>query len=323
MCEALDERSENLWERLLRLPPMFQFARCTHSPPASVLAASRLATKTLALLPCEFPPPVSYQGYLSYIELDGMEITYIKHIQPITVTSLSLDIEYLIVSKEETLTTIKTLSFGESCRLPLSATEGVILFGVPKDCLRGASLNQHLVANLNITNYIQCCFKHLFKDLQIAHSYQASIIVLQGFQQRMLNILNDQYCHCPTICGQYPISESETPISLDIAIQFIQDQPGWSFSPQMLAKLSNTSERTIYYQFKHYTQTSPYRFHLRRRLFKAREQILSESGYDETIAYHAVNSGFFHLSRFSSLYKDIFGELPSETKAKRSLLATH
>lgn len=312
-----------LWDSLLARPPMFQFAQCSHSSPQTVITASKHATKAITITPAEHPPPFSYKGYFSFFEDDAIEIMYIEPMQSIAITLLSPDIEYLSISLKELNLPSKIRLFAcrETFKLPEGTTEGFILFGVKKVFLKGLSLYSILACNGNQEHYLKCCFKHLLKDLQIANNHQASITALQSFKLRLSEVLQIQYCHCPAACGEYPVSITKNPTSLEIAIQFIHSQPSWEFSSEKLAKLANISERSLYYQFKHYTQTSPYQYYLKNRLFKAREHIISESGYDETIAYHAVNSGFFHLSRFSSAYKDIFGELPSSTKSKRTTLA--
>jgi len=320
MCDKLKDKPTIQWDSLLAHPPMFQFALCAHSSPQTVLAASKLVNSSLAISPGELPNPFSFKGYLSYFEGFGLEIMVIKPMQVINVTLLSTDIEYLFISQESQKQSFKitALSYNEVLTLTTPSTEGLTLLGIQKN-IGEQSLAYRLATDKNIKPYLKCCFEHLFKDLHIANNHHASLSALQSFKQRLSGLVNQQYC--PADFGDYPINANDTPASLESAIHFIQTHPGWEFSPQALAKHVSISERNLYYQFKRYTKTSPYQFHLRNRLLKAREQIISESGYDETIAYHAVNSGFFHLSRFSSLYKESFGELPSSTKYKRAMLA--
>ena len=321
MCEALEDNPKKLWDSLLPRPPMFQFALCAHSSPQTVLSASKLVNSSLAITPSESPSPFSFKGYLSYFEGLGFEIMYINPMQVINVTLLSPDLEYLLISleRENQSPEIITLAHNEIFTFPIQSKEGVILFGIQKNIIGDQPLAKFLANDENFKHYLKCNFEHLFEDLHIANNHHASISALQNFKQRLSGLINHQ--HCPAVCGKYSISDNGPPASLESAIRFIQEHPSWKFSPQFLAKQVNMSERNLYYQFKRYTKTSPYQFHLRSRLLKTREQIISESGYDETIAYHAVNSGFFHLSRFSSLYKENFGELPSNTKYKRTMLA--
>ena len=321
MCDTLEDKPKTLWDSILQNPPMFQFALCAHSSPQTVLAASKFVNSSLVITPGELSSPFSFKGYLSFFECLGFEIMYIKPMQEINITLLSPDLEYLLISleRESQSPRIITLAHNEIFALPIQSTEGIILFGIQKNIIGYQSLAKRLANDENFKHYLKCNFQHLFEDLHIANNHYASISALQNFKQRLLGLINHQ--HCPAVCGEYPISANDPPASLESAIRFIQEHPGWEFSPQFLAKKVNISERSLYSHFKRYTKTSPYQFHLRSRLLKAREQIISEIGYDETIAYHAVNSGFFHLSRFSSLYKDIFGELPSNTKSKRAMLA--
>lgn len=52
------------------------------------------------------------------------------------------------------------------------------------------------------------------------------------------------------------------------------------------------------------------------RLQKARQRLLTANG-DVQVTTVALDSGFFHLSRFAQAYKKAFGERPSETLARR------
>jgi len=325
MCDTVNDPLITLWHSLLARPPMFQFAQCAHSSPQTVIAASKHATKAITITPTEQPPPFSYKGYFSFFEDDAIEIMCIKPMQSIAITLLTPDIEYLSISLEKLnqSSKVRLLTYSDILKLPHDSTEGFILLGLRKSFLNGLSLHSALACNNNLEHYLRCCIEHLLKDLQMANKHEASISALKSFKSRLSEIIKIQFCHCPSVCGEYPISVNENPASLESAMHFIHNQPSWEFSSRKLAKLANTSERNLYYQFKHYTQTSPYQYYLKNRLFKAREHIISESGYDETIAYHAVNSGFFHLSRFSSTYKEIFGELPSSTKSKRTALASN
>ena len=321
MRDTLEDKPETQWDNLLARPPMFQFALCAHSSPKTVLAASKLANSSLAINASESPSPFSFKGYLSYFEGFGLEITYIKPMQIINITLLSSDLEYLLISLESQKQSLEitALSHNEVLTLAKQATEGFILLGIQKNLIEAQLLSDRLITDKSIERHLKCYFEHLFKDLHIANNHHASLSALKRFRQQLSGLISQQYS--PAKCINCLINTNDTPASLKSAIHFIQTHLGWEFSPQTLAKKVNMSERNLYYQFKRYTKTSPYQFHLRSRLLKVREQIISQSGYDETIAYHAVNSGFFHLSRFSSLYKENFGELPSNTKYKRAMLA--
>jgi transcriptional regulator GlxA family with amidase domain len=50
-----------------------------------------------------------------------------------------------------------------------------------------------------------------------------------------------------------------------------------------------------------------------RRLNNARRELLSCTPNETTVAEVAMNGSFWHLGRFSSSYRALFRELPSET----------
>jgi hypothetical protein len=62
---------------------------------------------------------------------------------------------------------------------------------------------------------------------------------------------------------------------------------------------------------------SPSRWHLCLRLNKARRLLQSPHAAHLNVTAAAVRSGFDHLGRFSTEYRALFGERPSETLARR------
>lgn len=56
---------------------------------------------------------------------------------------------------------------------------------------------------------------------------------------------------------------------------------------------------------------------VRSRLVRVRNALIRSSSDSPGVSWHALSHGFNHLGRFPSLYKELFGELPSETLAWR------
>lgn len=76
------------------------------------------------------------------------------------------------------------------------------------------------------------------------------------------------------------------------------------------------SERTLQYAFKRDMQLSPVTYLRILRLNKARAMLLSVTSANTTVTHIAMMWGFLHLGKFSQDYRQMFGELPSETLAR-------
>ena len=88
-----------------------------------------------------------------------------------------------------------------------------------------------------------------------------------------------------------------------------------------LVKLTGVSERCLFEGFKQNLSVSPMQFLMQVRLANVRDELLKKP-FDDcgNITQVALNNGFTQLGRFSSYYKDMFGELPSQTvKGKKNL----
>ena len=81
-----------------------------------------------------------------------------------------------------------------------------------------------------------------------------------------------------------------------------------------LCKALNISRRTLQYSFESILDINPVAYLRAIRLNRVRRALKANAGCpDITVADIAAHWGFWHLSRFAANYKQIFGELPSET----------
>ncbi|MBV1789115.1 AraC family transcriptional regulator [Marinobacterium sp. D7] len=82
--------------------------------------------------------------------------------------------------------------------------------------------------------------------------------------------------------------------------------------------ISGVSRNKLYSDFKSHFGEPPTAYLKRVRLEGVRDDIIKYCGH-ESISTLALNWGFNHLGRFSTEYKKLFGETPSETQAKAKL----
>lgn len=105
------------------------------------------------------------------------------------------------------------------------------------------------------------------------------------------------------------------------ALQQIQSHPDWQFDLSELASHAGASERNLYYLMKRETGITPYRFYQHCRLVRVRRRLVDCRCEVPHISRYAADEGFSHLGRFAALYREHFGELPSETvQWRRALL---
>jgi AraC-like DNA-binding protein len=84
-----------------------------------------------------------------------------------------------------------------------------------------------------------------------------------------------------------------------------------------LAKLCCVSSRTLYDRFKKVKGVAPNAYVRERKLLKVRSRMLNFHSGVQNVTEVALEYGFSHLGRFSSEYKQLFGESPSETLRSR------
>jgi transcriptional regulator GlxA family with amidase domain len=75
-------------------------------------------------------------------------------------------------------------------------------------------------------------------------------------------------------------------------------------------------ERSLQQAFLARRGMSPMRFVVERRLHRAHAR-LSGSGRRDSVSAVALECGFGHLGRFGTLYREVYGEPPSQTLRRR------
>ncbi|TEA63779.1 helix-turn-helix domain-containing protein [Pseudomonas sp. CH235] len=111
---------------------------------------------------------------------------------------------------------------------------------------------------------------------------------------------------------------AEERITLKRVGEWAADSPEETLNLLELSRVAGVSLRQLQQTFKAYTGMSPSHWLRLRRLNSARRELLKRSPADTTVAEVAMNWSFWHLGRFSSSYRAMFKELPSETLKRSS-----
>lgn len=95
--------------------------------------------------------------------------------------------------------------------------------------------------------------------------------------------------------------------------EWAADSPEETLNLMELSQIAGVSLRQLQHAFKAYTGMTPTHWLRLRRLNSAHRELLKSSPLSTTVAEVAMQWSFWHLGRFSSSYRGLFGELPSET----------
>ncbi|WP_338923417.1 helix-turn-helix domain-containing protein [Pseudomonas silesiensis] len=99
--------------------------------------------------------------------------------------------------------------------------------------------------------------------------------------------------------------------------EWAADEPEETLNLLELSQVAGVSLRQLQQAFKAYSGMTPTHWLRLRRLNSAHRELLKRSPMETTVAEVAMQWSFWHLGRFSSSYRALFQELPSET-LKRS-----
>ncbi len=95
--------------------------------------------------------------------------------------------------------------------------------------------------------------------------------------------------------------------------EWAADTPEENLNLLELASVAGVSLRQLQHAFKTFTGMAPTQWLRLRRLNSARRDLLSRDPEQTTVAEVAMHWSFWHLGRFSSSYRALFQELPSDT----------
>ena len=97
------------------------------------------------------------------------------------------------------------------------------------------------------------------------------------------------------------------------ALAAIDEEPGEPLRIADLCRLTHASERALHYAFTEYLNVSPARYLKLHRLQGAHRDFRRTDRIGVKTADIANDWGFWHLGQFAKDYRDLFGELPSDT----------
>ena len=110
----------------------------------------------------------------------------------------------------------------------------------------------------------------------------------------------------------FPVNGERIRIALR-ARDYMEDHLSEPLRVEDLCRETGVGLRRIQRAFASYFQVSPYDYLTKARLDAARRALVAGDPAIHTVTEVALDHGFSHLGRFSTTYRETFGETPSET----------
>ena len=101
------------------------------------------------------------------------------------------------------------------------------------------------------------------------------------------------------------------------ALEILEDKDTLPLTVSELCSSVGVSAPTLYRAFQEQFGMGPKQYIQIRRLCGVREQLFARDS-EESIADVANTWGFWHMGQFAADYRQHFGELPSETLARKN-----
>lgn len=96
-------------------------------------------------------------------------------------------------------------------------------------------------------------------------------------------------------------------------LEFVESSGSCQFSMSDLCRAANASESSVRQAFVEVFDMPPTQYFKHRLLNRLRVELLRADSGDDTVTRIASSLGVTHLGRTSGRYRDVFGEVPSQT----------
>ena len=187
----------------------------------------------------------------------------------------------------------------------LAADDELIL---DRPALGGTGLHAKPLESATLTR-----IRHAF---ELIHAGSHNAVRETRFGQELLRALIAHLGRAPRVRNRLGRTDAHAMI-VRRARAYILEHLAEPISPDALAKAALTSRRTLFRAFAEILDDTP-QFYVRRlRLHRIREDLASDEERACTVALIANQWGIGELGRMSRRYRELFGELPSDTLANQ------
>ncbi|MCP4010486.1 MAG: AraC family transcriptional regulator [Proteobacteria bacterium] len=117
----------------------------------------------------------------------------------------------------------------------------------------------------------------------------------------------------------HKISRQVNSRTMRVVLNYIQNHINEQQRVQELCQIAHVSERTLQYLFRQQLGMTPKAYLKGQQLFKVHQALWHVEPSDVKIGAIASQFGFCHMGQFSTDYRKMFGELPSETLSRNNI----
>jgi AraC-like DNA-binding protein len=260
--------------------------------------------------------PGHFAGLVRYLDLQGVEI-YEEHMNTRVEQNFSAPQGSLAFCFDRSDNALYVLN-GESRNIwitPENYQEIAVVFGpafVQRHALDVARLEGLFMAPLNSQQ--NALFSRWLSGTLTRLSQTFDPPSREALTQQLLDdclFILDNACVCLDQ-GALQRRAGERAVMKRVA-EWAADTPEEHLNLLELSQVAGVSLRQLQHAFKTFTGMAPTQWLRLRRLNSARRELLISTPSQTTVAEVAMHWSFWHLGRFSSSYRALFKELPSDT----------
>lgn len=183
------------------------------------------------------------------------------------------------------------------------------------DALKQAAVNHQIPASADQLRHFGHWLQALLQDSGRRPQLFASAVAVKALEEeifcRLTNLIPADNSHA------FRRQPSRLPRGFKHALELARTADPTSLTIPELSVAAGISIRNLEYAFRDAFDLTPSAYLRLQRFHAARRHLAIAVAEEKTVAYIAYEHGFNHLGRFSAQYRRLFGELPSNTLARR------
>jgi len=178
--------------------------------------------------------------------------------------------------------------------------------------------NDYIFPDQNILQHLRQLIRQLFNLKKLSLNSDHSNLL---FGELKDNLLDQLILVCSTSLDRYRPDKSNRSRVFQKVREYIFSNPTMDFRMDNLCDYVASCERTLQYAVKSFTGLTPLEYVKAHKMNHVRDELLIKDPQNTTISEVALQYGFLHASQFTIDYKQLFGELPSETFSRKKNIA--
>jgi AraC-like DNA-binding protein len=234
--------------------------------------------------------------------------------QPVVFTGESVGQDQLMIYGEaaEHITAHENRS-GFHIILPVGILESALATRLDTDGIDFSGRRRRVTPGFTSTQRLRTLVSEMYQHLTTEAESEFSPVAVKNIHLSLIDEISQVLTADESLVSDGEVNSPAAGRILRTASQYFEQAGRDPVYLVELCDATRVSERTLHYVFQRQFGISPMKFLKLRRLHLLRERLMTTNADQVSVKKAALETGLWRLARYAQYYRELFGELPSET----------